>query len=185
MGCFFSKSKRDPKDRIVYQNNKIYLPYDGPVQRCAEFTPEYAESCRQFYTNLIWDGQHIMNCNMKKDMYVEIPCMLPPIHRTYYNEPKEEITNPFNTNNYLEDAFIRSHKDLNGRTYDKYPYVAFRPVFKIIESILHEMNRPYIMHFQRIGFNYNGPWKEDNAVLRILFVQNSHTGTAFKIGVSR
>jgi hypothetical protein len=91
--------------------------------------------------------------------------MLPPIHRTFIHKPREEITSPFNTNNDLEIAFIRDH-----RCREHVWYVAFRPVFNIIQTILTEMNTPYIIHFQRIGFNYEGPWKEDNAVLRILFI---------------
>jgi hypothetical protein len=92
--------------------------------------------------------------------------MLPPIHRTFYINPREECTSPFNCGSDFEIAFIRNHQD---NTEYENTYVQFPPVFKIMQTILQEMNTPYIIHFERIGYNYD-KWKEDNAVLRILFV---------------
>jgi hypothetical protein len=166
MGGFFSKPI-DPFDRILRFDHGIYIPYDGSLQEFAEFTPEYAFSCKKFYSRVIRNGEAIGECNVKKGMYVELPCMLPPMGRTFKSKTGEECTSLYNNNNELDIAFIRNHQDYSNCDYS---YVTFRPVFNIIQTILQEMGKPYTIHFERIAFNYDRTWKEDNAMLRILFV---------------
>jgi hypothetical protein len=49
MGGYFSNKARNPHDRIIYHDPKIYLPYNGSIPECKELTPEYANSCKEFY----------------------------------------------------------------------------------------------------------------------------------------
>ena len=165
MGCIFSK-KIDPHDKIIYTDPKIYLPYRGPIQQRAKFTPDYEASCKNFYTDLIVHGRVLLgDCNFKKNMYLELPCMIHPGCRTF-DENNVEITSFFNTGCELEVAFIRNH--LNHET-----YVPFLPVFEIIQTILNETEIPYIIHFERLVLNCY-KWEENNAVFRVLFVNKGY-----------
>lgn len=169
MGICFS-NQDNPRDRVVYDDNTIYRPYNDNTRRVfqdAEFTPEYAKECTEYYTKMIQNGYSRGSCIVEKDLFIEIPCMLPNTSKTYDEILKKDTTNRFHDGHGIYMAYVRDHRDHRR-------YVLLRPVFKIIKSILTDMAVPYVVHFEHTKLSFSH-YIEDNGVLRILFVQGMHT----------
>jgi hypothetical protein len=160
MGIFSSRNKESAHDKLVKldRTDILYLPKGSRLYNHARLTNEFQEKCRD---KLRKDIKRRLNENM--NLYIDFPCMLPSLCRTFNSKNNKDITNRFHSNNSMCIAYIENPLDYN-------QYLPILPVFEIIQEILTEMELQYIVNFDRINHD-EFIMKEENAVLVINILQ--------------
>ena len=159
MGIFLSRNETSGHDKIVKldRTDILYLPKGSRLYNNTRLTNEFQEKCRdKLRKDIKWRLKENLN------LYIDFPCMLPNLARTF-NSKKEEITNRFNSNNNICIAYIE-----NPLEHDQ--YLPILPVFEIIQEILKEMELQYTVTFDRINYD-EIIMIEENAVLLINIIQ--------------
>lgn len=168
MGGWFSTTQHPHEKRIITICGNVYHDTDN---RCNQnlFNEELNAKLYDYYYNLIhdsFDAKKFIDENYRQNSYpggyIEFACMLPKCGSTYYDY-REEI-NRFNIGDHIDIAYIR-------HPFTPDHYISLKPVISIIQCALFAHNITYVMHFERIKFNFY-EWEEDNAVLKFLFVQS-------------
>jgi hypothetical protein len=154
-----SKSKESLKivNKVVRSGRAdiISIHHNGPIQE-AKLNELFAMHCKKVY-----DSEIKAQLNMNTGLYVEFDCMLPPCGETWSNG--KNVTNRFNTGNFISSAFIRHPNNRN-------EYIPLKPVFEIMQGILKTMWLKYTVSFERLEYNTRY-WEESNAVLVIHILQ--------------
>ena len=160
MGNFLYRNEKSGHDKKVKldRTDILYLPKGSRLYNNARLTNEFQEKCRD---KLRKDIKLRLKENM--NLYIDFPCMLPNLCRTFNTKNNKEITNRFHSNNSMCIAYIENPLDYN-------QYLPILPVFEIIQEILKEMELQYTVTFDRINY-VDDIMKEENAVLLINIIQ--------------
>ena len=157
MGIFVSRNKEYGYEKLVKldRTDILYLPKESKLYK---LTNEFQEKCRdKLRKDIKWRLKENMN------LYIDFPCMLPSLCRTFNSKNNKEITNRFHSNNSMCIAYIENPLDYA-------QYLPILPIFEIIQEILTEMELQYTVNFERINHD-EFIMKEENAVLLINILQ--------------